>query len=189
LGADSGIGRFAAPPKSEKMMTHLVLRNNRLDAGTWFVTALVFALGGVAALVGLIVMNINDPTAKWMGPAVKVPQTIYLIFDGFVLLITAGMMFLAFVKRKQMSDKSVQLTIDENGIHGLRTNDNDLAWDEVSRIKLMAMQSGGIATMARLVVNTSAGDEVGIDILGLDQDPQTIVAATQKIMKDAKRGP
>ena len=55
-------------------MNKLVLRNDLLDSGAWFVTAAVVAVLGLACLCGLVVANVRDPKALWMGRSVKYPQ-------------------------------------------------------------------------------------------------------------------
>jgi hypothetical protein len=159
-------------------MTTLVLRNDRLDSGTWFVTSAVFAVVGLACFCGLVVANVRDPKALWMGPAVSSPQVIYLVFDGFLLLISALMAWAALFKSKKFFDRSVQLTFDEAGIHDHRDG-RDIAWSQVVRISGRSLYSGAIATMARLEIAIKDGTTVGIDILGLDRDHKAILDAAE----------
>jgi hypothetical protein len=170
-------------------MSELVLRNSRLDSGTWCATAAGFALAGLVGLGGLVLANVHDPAARWMGSNVLYPQTIYLIFDGVLLLLAAAMAWLAVVKARQFFDRSVRLLIDADGIHDRRPpTRHDLPWSQVAALSDWALASGGIVTAARLLVETRDGEKVGIDVLGLDQDPKAILKAAKKIMRQATRG-
>jgi hypothetical protein len=169
-------------------MEKLVLRNNRLDSAAWFLTAAVFALVGLLALAGLIVANVRDPKALWMGPSVQAPQLIYLFLQGLALVVLVAMTALAVFKGKKFFDRSVQLTIDATGIHDHRGSGQDIAWSEVTELTDWALYSGTIATAAQLKVATTEGQMVGVDILGLDQDPKTILKAAKRIMKQVARG-
>ena len=73
-------------PPWKHPMNALILKNDRLDCGTWFVTAAVLGMLGLAALCGLIVANVRDPAALFMGPAVKSPQLVYLFLEGLALV-------------------------------------------------------------------------------------------------------
>jgi hypothetical protein len=166
----------------------LVLRNNRLDSAAWFLTAAVFAVAGLLALAGLIVANLRDPKALWMGPSVQSPQAIYLCLQGLALVVLLAMAALTLFKGKKFFDRSIQLTIDTAGIHDHRGGGQEIAWSEVSGITDWALYSGTIATATQLKVETTAGPAVGIDILGLDQDPKAILKAAKKIRKQVMRG-
>jgi hypothetical protein len=169
-------------------MDKLVLRNSRLDSGTWFATASVFAIAGLLSLGGLVVMNVRDPKALWMGPSVKYPQAIYLVFDGLTLAWAVAMTGLAIFKGKKFFDRSIQLTVDAEGIHDHRGEGQEIAWHEVAELTDWVLYSGAIATAAQLKVLTKDGSTVGVDILGLDQDHKAILKAVKKIAKEAARG-
>jgi hypothetical protein len=166
----------------------LVLRNNRLDSAAWFLTAAVFAIVGLLALVGLIVANVRDPKALWMGPSVQYPQAIYLFLQGLALVVLVAMTALVVFKGKKFFDRSVQLTIDATGIHDNRGSGQAIAWSEVAELTDWALYSGSIATAAQLKVATTDGSTIGVDILGLDQDHKAIFKAAKKIMKQVARG-
>jgi hypothetical protein len=168
-------------------MNKLVLKNDRLDSATWFVTAGVFAIVGLGALAGLIVANIRDPKALWMGPSVKYPQVIYLVFDGFLTLVILAMAGLAIFKGKRFFDRSVQLIIDSEGIQDFRGKGRKLGWADITEIKDWAIYSGAIATAAQLKVTTKKGKTIGIDVLGLDQDHKAIFQAVKQMVKRAAR--
>jgi hypothetical protein len=169
-------------------MDRLVLRNSRLDSGTWFATAMVFALAGLLSFGGLVVMNVRDPQALWMGSSVKYPQIIYLVFDGLTLAWAVAMTGLAIFKGKKFFDRSAQLTVDTDGIHDHRGQGQEIAWHEVAELTDWVLYSGAIATAAQLKLLTKDGLEIGIDILGLDQDHKAILKAVKQIAKEAARG-
>jgi hypothetical protein len=166
-------------------MKKLVLRNDRLDNATWLFTAGGMALAGLGALVGLIVMNVRDPKALWMGPKVLYPQTIYIVFDVVVLLLTLAMAGLAIYRGKKAFNRRAQLVIDTKGIHDRRARGRKIAWSEVAEISSSLLSEGGIATLAQLKIVTNYGETVAIDVLGLDKDLPTIVSAVKKIRKAA----
>ena len=68
-------------------MKQLLLRNSALHNGAWFFTSAVFAVGGLAAFCGLVVANLRDPKALWMGSSVSYPQAIYLFLDALAILV------------------------------------------------------------------------------------------------------
>jgi hypothetical protein len=162
--------------------------NNRLDSAAWFLTAAVFALVGLLALAGLIVANVRDPKALWMGPSAQYPQAIYLFVRALALVVLVAMTALAVFKGKKFFDRSVQLTIDATGIHDHRGSGQEIAWSEVAELTDWSLYSGTIATAAQLKVATTEGQTVGVDILGLDQDHKAILKAAKQIMKQAARG-
>jgi hypothetical protein len=166
-------------------MKKLVLRNDRLDNATWLFTAGGMAVAGLAALVGLVVMNVRDPKALWMGPKVLYPQTIYIVFDVVVFLLTLAMVGLAIYRGKRAFNRRVQLVIDTTGIHDRRPGGRKVPWSEVAEISSALMSQGGIATLAQLKVVTNYGETVAIDVLGLDKDLQTILSVVKKIRKAA----
>jgi hypothetical protein len=169
-------------------MDKLVLKNSRLDSGAWFFTAAAFAVIGLLSLVGLIVANIRDPKALWMGPSVTHPQMIYIFLQGLALLCMAAMTGLAVYKGKKFFDRSIQLVIDNTGIHDHRAGGEDIAWSEITEVTEWALISGGIVTAAQLKVVTEDESTIGVDILGLDQDHKDIVKAARRMMKEAARG-
>jgi hypothetical protein len=167
-------------------MNKLVLKNDSADCGTWFFTASAFAAVGLLCFGGLIAANVYDPKALWMGPNVTAPQTIYFIFEGFMLLVALGMTCLAVLKGRQFFDSSDQLIIDETGIHDLRPDGDEILWSEVDGISDWALSSGGIITAAQLHVRTRDGETVAIDVLGLDQDHKAILQAARQFLKVAR---
>jgi hypothetical protein len=167
-------------------MNTLVLRNSRADCGTWLFAGGLLCVICLAALIGLIVANLRDPAARWMGSNVQSPQIVYLFLEGLAFVIALGMGALAFYKGKKFFDRSVQLTIDETGIHDHRKGKR-IAWSEVDGIDNRTMLSGGIVTMAQLEVRMEKGSTVAVDIMSLDQDHGAIFKAARKILKQATR--
>lgn len=90
-------------------MSKLVLRNNRLDNTAWLATAAVFAVAGLAAFGGLVVANLRDPKARWMGPKVSSSRAIYLCFEVVTLLLALAMFALAIWRAKKVFDRSIQM--------------------------------------------------------------------------------
>jgi len=49
---------------------------------------------------GLIVANVYDPAARWMGPDVQFPQIVYLFMEGLAFVIALGIGVLAVYPRQ-----------------------------------------------------------------------------------------
>jgi hypothetical protein len=123
-----------------------------------------------------------------MGPEVKYAQGIYLFLEGLALVGAVAMVGLAAFKGKKFFDRSIQLVIDDAGIHDYRAAGKEIAWPEVAELSEWSLYSGAIATAAQLKVVTKDGPTVGIDILGLDRDHKSIGKAAKKMMRKGGRG-
>ena len=167
-------------------MEKLVLRNDRVDSGTWFFTAAAFALAGLGCVCGLVVANVRDPKALWMGPDVKAPQAVYLFLEGLALVVTLAMAGLAVYKGRKFFDRSVQLVIDGTGVHDARANGRETLWSQVTEVKGWSLYSGSIATAAQLRLMMKNGSTVVVDILGLDLDHKSIANAAGAILEQAR---
>lgn len=162
-------------------MNELELRNNRLDSCAWVVASGALAILCLAALFGLIVANLRDPKAQFMGPEVKSPQLVYFFLEGLALVCMLLMIPLAFLKATKLLDRSVQITIDATGIHDHRGLPQTIAWSEVAKLSHQAFQTNGITTSAHLLITTATGEDVRLDILGLELDHEAIAPAAKEI--------
>jgi hypothetical protein len=167
-------------------MKKLELRNGLLHNGAWFVTALAFAVAGLGSFCGLMVANVRDPKALWMGPNVQYAQGIYVFLDALALLVGLALGFLAFHYGRKLLNRSAQLRVDEKGIRDLRPGGEKIPWSEVTAVGLAAQQSKGVLVGAKLEVVTKAGDTVAVDIFNLDMDPQRILKTVKEIRKAAR---
>jgi hypothetical protein len=163
----------------------IVLRNARGDNLAWFFTGCAFVSAGLAGFCGLVIANMRDPSGRWLGPSVKSPQVIYLVLEGLTLIFVLAGVTVAIVRGKRAFDRSVQLTIDEAGIHDFRSAGQEIRWADVADIKPLTHYSGAIAVIAQLQVVTKSGDTLAIDVLGLDQDHKAILKQIQRIRSTA----
>ena len=62
---------YRKPPEAIDYEAGLALRNSRFDNAVWCFTGCLFGVVAGGLLIGNIVMNVRDPAARWMGPAVK----------------------------------------------------------------------------------------------------------------------
>jgi hypothetical protein len=169
-------------------MKKLVLRNSRLHNGAWFFTAALFTVAGLGSFFGLVVANVYDPKALWMGSNVQYAQAIYVFLDVLALLIGLGMSYLAIRTGKKLLDRSVQVMVDETGIHDRRPDGEDIGWSEVAGVGVATQHSpqGGLIG-ARLEVVMKTGGTADVDIFNLDMDPQRILKTVKQIRKTARR--
>jgi hypothetical protein len=169
-------------------MKKLLLRNSLAHNGAWFLTAAAFAVAGLASFCGLVIANVRDPKAVWMGSSVQSPQLIYLFLDVLALLVGLGLGFLAIRFGKKLLDRSVQVSVDEAGIHDHRSEGEEVLWPEVTAVDVAAQHSPqGALIGTKLEVVTKAGRTVAVDVFNLDQDHKGILRAVKHIWRGAKR--
>jgi hypothetical protein len=124
---------------------------------------------------------------------VKSPQLVYLFLQGLALVWALAMAGLAVYKGRKFFDRSVQLVLDESGIHDYRARrdragSQELAWSKVDEVKGHFIYTNGIATSARLQVALKEGATIGVDILGLDHPPKVIIDAAGVLLRTAHGG-
>jgi hypothetical protein len=168
-------------------MKKSLLRDRLLHNGAWSFTAAAFAVGGIGSLCGLMVANVRDPKALWLGSNVSHPQAICLFLDAQTLLAGVALGWLAVRGDRKPLDRSLQLAVDEEGIHDWRPGGEEIPWSEVSAVEVSAQHlPQGMLTGAKLEVVRKAGGTVTIDLFNLDRDHKAILKAVKQIRKAAR---
>lgn len=111
---------------------------------------------------------------------------------GLVLLVLLPLIFLVATLAVtihgfgRLTDRSVKLVIDSQGIRDLRTEEKTLHWGQVCEIRLRGERTNGLLAFALLTLELRSGGSIEFDIEGLDHSPESIFEATGGIFQSVR---
>jgi hypothetical protein len=87
----------------------------------------------------------------------------------------------------QLLDRSIQLSVDDDGIHDFRSG-NDISWKLIADIQLEMRRRHKAVSTADLNLRMLDSLTVQIDIVNLDQAPERILRNVTAMWKEALNG-
>ncbi|MCE9531438.1 MAG: hypothetical protein K8T89_10005 [Planctomycetes bacterium] len=148
-------------------------KNSRTNAVLLFV-------GSVAMAIGFLVL------AKMLAKDENTfKETFGFILVGGFIFMAIVSIFAANMGLGLLSDKSVRLIIDEEGIIDKRHSDEQIPWCDVRGLKFDQFVVNGCVSCAWIIVDHLYGRTTRVDLTDLDDLPEKIVAVVNGML--AKR--